>query len=55
MVDVWSGTLVDFEIVQTVNTSRRGNYQGSGNGMEVEAQIRRENNEKMTVAVTDQD
>jgi hypothetical protein len=40
MVDFGSGGVVAFEIVQKVNTSRRSKYEGSSNGMEVEAMRR---------------
>jgi hypothetical protein len=36
MVDAGSGRVVDFENSQKANTSGRGNYRGSSNGMEVE-------------------
>jgi hypothetical protein len=38
MLDVGSGRVVDFKIVQKTTASGRGNYQGSSNGMEGEAQ-----------------
>jgi hypothetical protein len=34
MVDVESGRVVDFEMVQRTNASGYGNYQGTSNGME---------------------
>jgi hypothetical protein len=34
MVDVGSGRVVDFEMVQKTTASGRGNHQGSSNGME---------------------
>jgi hypothetical protein len=37
LVDVEYRRVIDFEMVQRTNASRRGNYQGSSNGMEVEA------------------
>jgi hypothetical protein len=33
--DAGSGRVVDFDIVQKTNASRRGNYQGSGNRMKI--------------------
>jgi hypothetical protein len=34
MVDIESGSVVDFEIIQRVDASGRGNYEGSSHGME---------------------
>jgi hypothetical protein len=34
MVDVGSGRVVNFEMVQKTTASGRGNYEGSSNGME---------------------
>jgi hypothetical protein len=34
VVDVGSGSVVDFEMVQETTASGRGNYEGSSNGME---------------------
>jgi hypothetical protein len=57
IVDVESRSVVDFEIVQRTNASGRGNYEGSSNGMEVEAKKRMvkrwENDQKVLVVVTD--
>jgi hypothetical protein len=39
-VDLESGRVLGFEIVQRTSASGRGNYQGSSNGMEVEAMRR---------------
>jgi hypothetical protein len=59
MIDVGSGRIVDFEMVQKTTASGRGNYEGSSNGMEVEA-LRRmvkrwEDDQNVAVVVTDQD
>jgi hypothetical protein len=40
MVEVGSGQVVDFEIARKELASGHGNYQGSSNGMEVEAMRR---------------
>jgi hypothetical protein len=59
IADSGSGRVVDVEIVQRVNTPRRGNYQVSSNGMEVKAPRRMvkrwEDDQKAAVEVTDQD
>jgi hypothetical protein len=36
IAEIGSGSVVDFEVLQKETASERGNYQGSGNGMEVE-------------------
>jgi hypothetical protein len=59
MVIFGNGRVVDFEMVQKTTAPGRGNYQGSSNGMEVEAQRRMvkrwEDDENVAVVVTDQD
>jgi hypothetical protein len=59
MIDADSGRVVDFEIVEKSSPTRRGNYEGSSNGMEVEAMRRMigrwEDDEKVETIITDQD
>jgi hypothetical protein len=59
MVNVESRRVVDFQIVQKIITSGRGNHQGSTNEIEVETRRRIvkgwEDDHKVAVAVTDQD
>jgi hypothetical protein len=59
MVDVGGGRVVDFEMIQKTTASGRGNYQGSSNGMEVEAlkrMVKRlEDDQKVAIVVTDED
>jgi hypothetical protein len=59
VVDVRSRSVVDFESVQKATASGRGQYEGSNNGMEVEALTRmvkrQKYDQKVAVVVADQD
>jgi hypothetical protein len=59
MIDVDSGRVVDFEVVEKSTSRRRGNYRGSSNGMEVEAMKRMvnrwEDDEEVGTVITNQD
>jgi hypothetical protein len=59
MIDMDTGRVVDFEVLEKSSPTRRGNYEGSSNGMEVEAMRRMigrwEDDEEVETIVTDQD